>query len=673
MNTKTLLGMTLALVLFGPIVAASAQATRLWVDLPRAERIEETADFPFPPPPTVEALERRARRGRPDRVAVLRRGPTLEALRAVEATGARILRVSRWFSAVSVEADASARARLAETFGSRALRPVARLIAERKQPERVVELAREVPAAGYGLSRPQITQIGLDRLHARGLSGEGVRVLVLDTGFRESNPAIAGVTVEAAWDFVNDDADVGNDPGELDQQDRHGTGVTGVIGGFVPGDLIGGARGVRFLWAKTERLDTEIRAEEDAFVAALEWGEALGADVMNASLGYRVFYDDPDSFAYEFEDLDGDTARTTRAVDDLVALGVVAVTSAGNRGADGPGSLLTPADADSSIAVGAVDTLGTVTAFSSRGPTFDGRIKPDVVALGQRVRWALNGQDSGTGWASGTSLSSPLVASVAALVLEAHPDWGPGRVSEVLRTTASRSSAPDNDVGWGVVDAEAAVFGVEAPEHPLPFATVHPDDGARVPQGVSVDFRWRAAEDLQTPDALDYRIEFSADDGFGSVGAIFEAGSDTSASVVISPVGTTWWRVVARDPDGHLRVGPARSLFVDASTAIDGGGGRPWARWEGPWPNPARDVTTVRLALDRAVDVESIAVFDLAGRRVRTLRGRDTLLAGGWLFQWDGRDAAGGRVASGVYLIRGVVRDRTGERFEAVARVLRLR
>lgn len=657
------------------LVAPARSAPRsLWIELPRAQAFEESGDYPYPPAPTPEALQRRALRGRPDRVATLSRGPRLEDLRAIEATGARIRSVSRWLSAVSVDAEPAVRARLAARFGREALRPVARLEATPAPPTPQVGIpAREVADTEYGLSRIQIRQIGLDLLHERGLTGAGVRVLVVDTGFALDHPALGATQVEATWDFLDDDPVVANEEGEPDAQDRHGTGVLGVMGGYVSGDLVGGARGARYLLAKTERVGSETRVEEDAYVAALEWGEALGADVMNGSLGYRVFNDEPDTFAYTFDDLDGDTAVTTRAIDDMVALGVVAVVSAGNNGLAGAGTLGTPADADSALTVAAVDSLGVVASFSSRGPTADGRTKPDVAALGVRVRWARQRDGDPTGWASGTSVASPLVASAVALTLEAHPAWGPGDVAAALRGTASQAARPDDDLGWGLIDAHAAVFEVEEPTLPLPFSLLDAEGGIRSGAGEDVVLAWHAAEDLQTPNGLDYRVTVSRDPLLNDVRAVFEAGPDTSTVARLTEVGTWWWRVEATDPQGNTRRSSVARWDVEVSTDVGPVPAGPWVRWDGVWPNPSRQETTLRLALDRPGRLESLSVYDVAGRRVRSLDTERDLVAGTWRYRWDGRDTTGQPAAAGIYLIRAVVRGRTGDRFEVVGRVTRLR
>ncbi|MEE9166843.1 MAG: S8/S53 family peptidase, partial [Candidatus Neomarinimicrobiota bacterium] len=218
------------------------------------------------------------------------------------------------------------------------------------------------------------------------------------------------------------------------------------------------AYGARFLLAKTEIIDEEIEQEEDNFVAALEWGEVLGAQVASSSLGYIDWY--------SYCDMDGNTAVTTRAVDIAVSLGVVCVTAAGNQGAESPPEnpcdtlthyIMAPADADSVISVGAVNGSGTIAHFSSRGPTFDDRIKPEVCAKGVATACASPADSVSYTFKSGTSLSTPLVAGAAAVILSAHPDWAPMDVRKALIMTASRADSADNEYGYGVVDVWAAI------------------------------------------------------------------------------------------------------------------------------------------------------------------------------------------------------------------------
>jgi subtilisin family serine protease len=312
----------------------------------------------------------------------------------------------------------------------------------------------------YGLAQTQIEMMNCDLAHDIGYFGQGVRILVIDTGFDLTHEAFDSLHVIDQWDFINDDNNTANetDSEANDGQHNHGTSVLSIMGAYVPGTLIGPAFGAEYLLAKTEIVAEEIQQEEDNYVAALEWGEANGADVVNSSLGYLDWY--------SYCDMDGNTAITTIGIDIAASLGLACVTSAGNWANEDPPVdpcetlsyyISAPADADSVIAVGAVSADSIIASFSSRGPTYDGRIKPEVSALGVGVAVA-NPAGGYSVFYSGTSASSPLVAGAVAVLLSANPQWNNMEVREALMMTASQVDMPNNDYGYGLVNIWSALF-----------------------------------------------------------------------------------------------------------------------------------------------------------------------------------------------------------------------
>ena len=405
------------------------------------------------------ALSRRSRRGglRGLDRADLAVSPAY--VQAVRDGALRTRHVSRWLNAVSFEANASQIHDLAAlpfvaridvvTAGSRPPEPVggsARSASRSTSPGRASGL-------DYGLSYGQLAQIHVPELHDLGLNGAGVLVAVFDTGFDPTHEAFATTPILAARDFVNGDDDVRNGADQGD--DGHGTATLSILGAFQPGALIGAAFGATFILAKTENTWSETPVEEDHWVAAAEWAEALGADVISSSLGYLEF---DSGTGYSPADMNGMVAVSTRAADLAVERGVVVVNSAGNSGYHAEHNTLgAPADGIRVLAIAAVDPLGGRAAFSSVGPSADGRIKPDLAAQGVAVRLAQSLPFLRFGFGSGTSFSCPLVAGVVALVLQAHPEYTVAQVHQALRSTASQAAAPDPLLGFGLVDALAAV------------------------------------------------------------------------------------------------------------------------------------------------------------------------------------------------------------------------
>jgi serine protease AprX len=413
-------------------------------------------------PLTPRALSRRLARGRA--VSSFQDMPLAPAY--VDAVGravARVRQTSRWFNAVSVEATA------AQVQALETLPFVQRLDVVRRYGRREEPLGRQDPMAGssakgardgpaaldYGTSLGQLQQLGVPAVHDLGLTGEGTVIAVFDTGFSTlAHEAFSAMKFVAARDFVNGDDEVADGPDQ--GEGSHGTATLSVVGGYVPGQLIGPAFGASFILAKTENTDSETPVEEDNWAAAAEWAEAMGADVITSSLGY-LDYDRPFP-SYTFLDMDGRTAISTRAAEAAVDRGVVVVNSAGNSGFDAAHNTLgAPADGLRVLAVAAVSGTGSRASFSSVGPTPDGRIKPDLAAQGVAVKAARADTVSQYSLVNGTSFSCPLTAGVVALLLQANPSLTPDQVAEALKATASQAAAPDNMLGWGIVNALAAV------------------------------------------------------------------------------------------------------------------------------------------------------------------------------------------------------------------------
>ena len=311
----------------------------------------------------------------------------------------------------------------------------------------------------YGTAASQLTQINVPAVHDLGYSGAGVTLAIMDTGYRKTHDAFAqhylNGRVLAEWDFVNNDGNTANetDDGDWTSQWNHGTYIFSVSAGEDPGFLYGPAYHANIILCKTEDVRSETQVEEDNWVAALEFADSIGTDVITTSLGYDDF---DDGSGYSYEDMDGQTAVISIAASTCDGLGIVMCNSMGNSG-PGVGTLSAPADAFDILSIGNVNSVGAISSSSSRGPTYDGRTKPDVCARGTSTACAGSWGDDAYTSASGTSLSTPLVAGAVCLVIEAHPEWSPAQVRDALRMTASQAATPDNNYGWGIIDVLAAI------------------------------------------------------------------------------------------------------------------------------------------------------------------------------------------------------------------------
>jgi len=371
--------------------------------------------------------------------------------------GGKHRRTSRWLNAASFEISPDKLDEIGALPFVLQIRPVASF---RSEPETAEPIRLDLPdwqslapdALDYGNSYAQLQQINVPAVHDKGYHGEGVTLAIFDTGYRKSHEVFAPHYDEgrvlAEWDFVFDDNNTANEPDDWSNQWNHGTYIWSTSGGHKDGVQYGPAFKANFLLAKTEDVRSETPVEEDNWVAALEWADPLGADVVTSSLCYSDWY--------TYEDLDGNTATITLAANTAADLGIVVCNAMGNSG-PGAGTLLAPSDAFDILAVGAVNSSGSIASFSSQGPTYDGRTKPEVCARGVSTACATASSDYSYGSASGTSLSTPLIAGAACLLIQARPDFGPQMIRLALMETADNAAAPNNAYGWGIIDLNAAL------------------------------------------------------------------------------------------------------------------------------------------------------------------------------------------------------------------------
>ncbi len=370
--------------------------------------------------------------------------PSMAYVGQIEQSGAQIRTTSRTLNAVSVNADPDVLEIIAELPYVEKITPVAKRPYV-PEPSSFVSADSDID---YGNSFNQNNMVNTPYAHRLGLHGDGVLISVTDTGFKLDHEAMAGTDLIASYDFVDDDSVVTLEPGDPSASETHGTKAWSVIAGDSEGNLVGIARYASFLLARTENYDDEYPGEEDHWIASAEWADSIGADIITLSLGYYEWYS-PDSMT-------GDIAPISIAADRMAEIGIVVTAAAGNNGA-GVTTISAPGDADSIITVGAVNPDGNVSGFSSRGPTADGRIKPEICTMGSGVWTATSSSTTSYGYFYGTSAATPIAAGLSALMLEARPYLLPMDVREALMMTASNVSNPDNNIGWGIPDVRAAL------------------------------------------------------------------------------------------------------------------------------------------------------------------------------------------------------------------------
>jgi len=585
------------------------------------------------------AIERRIRRSGVDGVLPVDIPVYGDYVQALRDSGLQIKTVSRFLNAVSVYATADDLGKIESLpFVSR-ITPVAtctRAIPEQYPIDRLERREDISLALDYGNSDTQLNLINVPPLHEDGLNGRDIIIGVFDTGFLTDHPAFDFIDILATYDFINDDEDVSdNDQTQM----NHGTAVLSIVGGRDEGELYGPAYGATYVLAKTESVSEEIQAEEDNFIAALEWADSIGCDIVSASLGYIDWY--------TFSELDGNTSPLTNACDAAVQRGMTVVVAGGNERDDSWGHINVPADGDSVIAVGAVNRDGTLASFSSPGPSADGRIKPDIMAQGTAVVSAsLSG---GYKYSSGTSAATPLTAGAIALLLQSHPQWGPIDVRTALWGTASEPNdeqeLPNNDFGYGIVNAAEAdsyqfIPVLKVSEESLSFTAFFGDSNPE-------------PQTIQLSEKTGQLVEWTA--SWNSEWLTIEPGSGETPSIITASV----------DIEG-LQLGEySDTLIIESDSASNSPFEIPIqlrvreippevAGAARAYPNPFTDEVIFEFN-EVGDNGGAIYIFTVEGIKVFE---RD-LAPGEFELTWDGRNNSGNEVAGGFYLVKitGVARE----------------
>ncbi|MDR2205173.1 MAG: S8 family peptidase [Flavobacteriaceae bacterium] len=301
----------------------------------------------------------------------------------------------------------------------------------------------------YGIGAAQIDQINLRQLHQAGFTGTGISIAVIDTGFPTVDTGSAfsrlwtNNLIKGGYNFVSKNTDIYNL-----SLNSHGTIVLGVIGGFLNGDFAGAAPDADFYLYATETTAQEIPEEQIYWIEAAEEADRKGVDVITTSLGYSTF--DDSRYDLTYDDMNGSVSFIARGAQIAAEKGIFVLSAAGNSGQDSWHYIISPADNAKVFTIGAVDSAGNSSSFSSFGPNSAGVVKPDGSTRGTNTATVF---DDFTTFASGTSLATPLAAGGVACLLQALPNtMSRENIKNLLKNTASLAPNHDDQMGYGILN-----------------------------------------------------------------------------------------------------------------------------------------------------------------------------------------------------------------------------
>ncbi|RYY98189.1 MAG: T9SS type A sorting domain-containing protein [Chitinophagaceae bacterium] len=552
----------------------------------------------------------------------------LDSLRSVP--NVTILNASKWLNQVSIRAtDAGAISRIsAMPF----VQSVAAISARSggapggsgrhdklEQPEGTAVAGRfagtEADSYNYGQSANQVRIHNGQFLHNIGLHGEGFVIGVLDAGFQNyltvssldsvrRNGQILGV-----YDFVALD-------GSVNEDNAHGMECFSAIAANQPGTFVGTAPEANFYLYRTEDAGSETPIEMHNWVCGAERVDSVGGDLISSSLGYYDFDAPFQSFNHPFSDLNGNTTMPAIGADLAAKKGIMVVNAAGNEGANAWGRIITPADGDSVLAVGAVNGAGAPASFTSRGPSADGQVKPDLVSVG--VGTIIQYPSGLIAGGNGTSFATPNFAGLVTCLWQGFPEYNNIKILEALRRSGHRFANPSDTVGYGIPDVRKAL---------MTLTTEFSTASAALGNACNTAISW-TSKDVA---GMRYEIErnIPGQSGFNTVltrpgsGSVFGAAHSYSVTdpVLGVPTGTVTYRI--RQVFDTTAANPASAIIdemtVNVDAACSGAGINGPALENGAIvlvPNPARTGVTVKVTVRTAYQDVHLQLTDATGKLV---------------------------------------------------------
>lgn len=376
--------------------------------------------------------------------------------------GINVLAQSKWLNALHIQGNQANILALKSfsfvdkvVFAKKKLNTTSKKFVENQVSKQNDKLKTGINYA-YGTSANQVQMLNGQVLHQNNYTGSGKIIAVLDSGFPGVNTAqpfqnlISKNRILGGYDFVSRKEN-------FYAGDDHGTLVLSTMGGYKENSLIGTAPDASYYLFITENDASENPIEESLWVEAAEKADSLGVDIITSSLGYFGGFTNPD-YSHTYSDMNGITNFVSRGAEIAFSKGIIVVASAGNEGGTAEPHIGAPADAVSVIAVGSVTASKSKSGFSSIGPSFDGRIKPDIMAQGSLA--VVSDASGNIGTANGTSFSCPIMAGMIACLWQAFPNKTNKEIRQMILQSSDRFSFPDNNFGYGIPNF-GAVLGVE--------------------------------------------------------------------------------------------------------------------------------------------------------------------------------------------------------------------
>jgi hypothetical protein len=619
-----------------------------------------------------KSLDRRAKVLPPDKLVDFTDIPIYETyVNKVSQNVNKVRHLLKWFNMISVEVNRQQINELVDLDFVQNIEVVESCIKPKDDLEVTVEnnsppmMNPDVDSLSYGLSLVQDTLIKVNYVHNQGIFGQGIIIGHFDAGYLNLNHeafTTLPMKILKKKDFhTGDTVNIANH--------SHGQATLSLVGGYKPGQLIGPAFKSSFILCRTEVDPGERWYEMDHWAAAAQWVDSLGADIITSSLGYLTF-DPPDS-SFTWQNMNGRTLTVSKAAVLAARKGIIVSNSAGNSGNNTSHNTLGgPADADSIITVGATTSTGVKASYSSVGPTTDspGRIKPDVMTMGSGNQVATQTGYSTSG--SGTSWACPMNAGVAALVLCVNRNLTPIQVRNIIRKFANNSANPNNQVGWGLVNARLAVDSARKTDNTPPVIqhtpafTITPNTGAIGIKSKITDNGIIRQWSTEAPRLYYRKYSGGVWSAYTPVTAYYINKDSMFFSITGSVLGTTVeYYFAAQDiamptplmstlPAGGSGINPpgttpppTRFQFI-VTNIITGNGIIPSSyKLYNNYPNPFNPITKIKFDLPENSFVK-LRIFDMLGREVSNLISQD-LKAGQYEVPLNGEN-----LSSGIYFYK---------------------